>query len=319
MKLYLGVDGGGSKTRAALCDDNGHILARGMGGASNYLTVGVEAATLSLNRAISEALSGYEDQAWTVCIGLAGVGRTADLELIKSALIDASPSLAQAIITHDAHVAWAGATAMRPGIVIISGTGSIAYGVGADGREHRCGGYGPVYSDEGSGYEMGRKAIVHSLRARDGRGAPDEFAQSVCRQLGCETLVDLANKAARNSFSRQDVALLTQSVSSAFVLGNDAAQRIVQEAALSLAELGCAVAGQLDLPSSGNFPVTLTGGAIASVAGLCDAATRHIRATLPSAQVDRGRVSPLGGALLLAMQSAGARVSEVIIKNLSRA
>lgn len=318
MKLYLGVDGGGSKTTAALCDENGHILARGAGGASNYLAVGLEAATFSINRAISEALAGYEDQARTVCIGLAGVGRTEDLALIKSALIDANPSLAQAFITHDAHVAWAGATALRPGVVIISGTGSIAYGVGADGREHRCGGYGPIYSDEGSGYEMGRKAIVHSIRVTDGRGAPDELARSVCRQLGCETLGDLAHRAARNSFPRQDVALLTQSVSSAFVLGNDAAQRIVQEAALSLAELGCTVARHLDLPPSGDFPITLTGGAIASVAGLRDATTKQIRTTLPSAQVDRGRISPLGGALLLAMQSADVKVSEAVVRNLSR-
>ncbi|MDB4893831.1 MAG: hypothetical protein JWN15_93, partial [Firmicutes bacterium] len=166
MRIVLGIDGGGTKTRCLAADGAGCILGEGLAGPSNYQVLGMDGAVAAVMAAVAEALgvAGADlADVEAVCAGLAGVGRPEDHAVMTAALPFAAPVKLR--VVPDAHIALAGALGGQPGAVVISGTGSIAYGIDAGGRTARAGGWGWLLGDEGSGSDIGKRAIMAALAA----------------------------------------------------------------------------------------------------------------------------------------------------------
>src|SRR5437868_12305377 len=171
MKYFLGVDGGASKTAALVTDENSVPLGRGLAGGSNHLRVGIETATRNIERAVNSALveSGIaiREIEYAYC-GIAGSDHPEHHERVVDSLKMFFPR-GNFVVDTDARIALTGAVGFGSGIVIIAGTGSVAFGRNENGDECRAGGWGPILGDEGSGYAIGCDGLTAVLRAYDGR------------------------------------------------------------------------------------------------------------------------------------------------------
>ena len=183
MKYFVGIDGGGTRTTAWLSDEKGRVLARAVAGPSNPLKVGIKSTQREILRATREVLrqahvaarlGGERRRTPTgrgstaaaleaVCVGLAGTDRPPVHRKVLAWLRQAIPARHH-LLTSDAAIALRAAIADSPGVIVISGTGSIAYGRDDRGRVLRSGGWGAFLDDAGSGYDLGRKAIVAALQ-----------------------------------------------------------------------------------------------------------------------------------------------------------
>ena len=176
----IGIDGGGTKTIGILATETGQRLAEVEAGPANYHVVG-EAETRAVLENIVAKL--YEKagvpsgSSVRCCLGMAGLGRAADREVIGR-ICDELGISQNRILTHDAHIALVGGTEKQEGVIVISGTGAIVYGINAEGREARASGWGYLLGDEGSGYDIAIKGLQAVARAADGRGDPTALDRS---------------------------------------------------------------------------------------------------------------------------------------------
>ena len=183
---YLGIDGGGSKTVFLLADEQGHELNRVQSGPSNWLSIGREAAAAAICDGVGK-LTGPAPE--SVCAGFAGAGRPEGRKFYQSVLDPLFPN-ARVRVESDAFVAYVGAIGLKPGILLIAGTGSIAIGRKADGSMIRVGGWGPHFGDEGGGFWVGRAAVQKALHCLDDQTDLD-FPAHLSQKLGVATVRDV--------------------------------------------------------------------------------------------------------------------------------
>src|SRR2546430_13778998 len=172
MTYFLGVDGGASKTAALVTEDTGKPLGGGMAAPSNHLGVGMEPAARNTERAVNKALVTADvasrEIVWAYC-GIAGADHPAHRQEIVDSLNIFFPR-GNFTVDNDARIALTGAIGFGAGVVVIAGTGSVAFGRNDAGEEARAGGWGPTLGDEGSAYGIARAGLAAGLRAYDGRG-----------------------------------------------------------------------------------------------------------------------------------------------------
>jgi glucosamine kinase len=177
VAIFLGIDGGGSKT-SCLIGDETSVLGTGTAGGSNVVRVGEVRARESLASAIRQACTVANvqlPQIARVCVGLAGAARSEVSQPLRGMISEIlsgegahrSINSSEITIVGDMVIALAAAFGEGPGVTVIAGTGSIAYGRSRDGQIARAGGWGFAVSDEGSGHWIGRTAVAASLRAQD--------------------------------------------------------------------------------------------------------------------------------------------------------
>ena len=316
MALFLGIDGGGSRTEACLGDERGRILALAAAGPSNPLKVGMEEAKKELLRAagrvlkaVSTAADGNERPVGTavarrhkplleaVCAGVAGVDRAALHRPLRAWLRKAIPAQHHLLVT-DAEIALHAAVGTAAGMVVVSGTGSIAYARDPRGQTLRAGGWGVLFDDLGSGYDLGRKAIMAALQDRDGRGQRTLLTPSICRALQLTDITQIVLK----SLDPQQVAAIFPLVSEAARQGDRVARRLCREAARDLAQLALALAKRLRLRQ----PVTVvcTGGVFHSSPTIRRCFARCVHQAMPAAQVWLLQRKPVESALAMARELA---------------
>jgi N-acetylglucosamine kinase-like BadF-type ATPase len=181
---FLGIDGGGSKTTFLLEDDSGREAARLVTGPSNWLSSGPSVAHESLARGIA----GLPFPPDVVCGGFAGAGQPEGVRFYRDCLSALLPH-AQLFVETDAFITYVGAIGIKPGVLLIAGTGSIAIARKQDGDSIRVGGWGPHFGDEGGGFWIGREAIRIALRAYDAGEFP-EFVSSIAQELKLRQITD---------------------------------------------------------------------------------------------------------------------------------
>src|SRR5213079_2015369 len=180
-KLVVGVDGGGTRTRAVILSGD-HILGEGTAGPSNPLRVGIANAGAALREAIDKACAAaliHRDDIVAGGIGLAGVRRKDIRTRMREVLIEGL-GIKNIELTTDGDIALYGATDGTPGIVVISGTGSICSGVNRQGKHVFAGGWGPVAGDEGSGSWIARRGLQGVAQASDERGPKTALTRAAC-------------------------------------------------------------------------------------------------------------------------------------------
>ncbi len=304
MGYLLGIDGGGTHTTAWLADDRLSILSRVQVGPSNPIKVGMASAQRELARAYRLALRESRVQPAmldAVCAGLAG-GDSAPVRKRMLAWMRKSIPARAHLLTTDAAVTLAAALDDSEGIIVIAGTGSIAYGHDRYGRVLRAGGWGSLFDDEGSGYDVGRKAVAYALRAFDGRGRPTRLAGSICRELGLGRINEIVAKplAARN------IAALFPLVQAEARAGDAVARSLCREAGGHLADLASALIAQFGWKHR-SIRVICSGGVFQSSPMIRRFFTQRVRDHAPGARVSLLRREPVEGALLLARQLYTAR------------
>lgn len=254
--VFLGVDGGGSKTMAILVDERGRELGRGQAGSANYANVGLEQAKASIYQAVAAArdqASGPVEvrSAW---IGLAGIDTPQARHDFTPHLRALAPHV---LLTNDAELGLS-ALPQAVGVVLIAGTGSIALGRDSHGKIQRSGGWGHILGDEGSGYALGQQALQAAVRAADGRGPSTTLLERILAYWQLANPYDLIS----HIYPRGDKAMIAQlstCVLYAAREGDVVARAITHHAAEELALAVSAVYRKLDFAGQ-PLAVALCGG-----------------------------------------------------------
>lgn len=245
MSLVLGLDGGGTKTVCVLMDSTGKVLGRGEAGASNYQVVGKQAAVLSIQSAITQAVESTEKvKVEAICLGLAGVARPEDIQVAHSFVeqIKSSDSLpvtwalqpSNIVICSDALIALVGGVGHGVGIVAIAGTGSIVFGRNQKGATKRVGGWGHILGDEGSAYYIAVQGMRSALRAYDGRGSSTRLQELLREHLCLLSLENLIEVIYQRGWGVKEIAALAPIVDQAAASGDEVAITIIEDAVKEL-------------------------------------------------------------------------------------
>src|SRR5687767_3846468 len=165
----LGIDAGGTKTVCLLADGNGEVIAEARGGGANLQSAGELAVEKVLHQVMEEALGERDILPAAICLGIAGVDRPDDAEAVRG-IMRRIGFKTPTLVVNDALVALVAGAGEDPGVVIVAGTGSIAYGKDGSGHAARAGGWGYLLGDEGGGFWIGRSALSAVVRQFDGRG-----------------------------------------------------------------------------------------------------------------------------------------------------
>jgi N-acetylglucosamine kinase-like BadF-type ATPase len=308
MQYILGIDGGGSKTIAILADCTGKVVGSAQAGASNYQTIGLESACNSLITVIMEALDGAKATLGTglvdlerivIVVGLAGADRPWDKASLSSMLTGKLPRKpGRFLMENDARIALAGATGIKPGIILIAGTGSIALGIDDAGSQVRVGGWGPLLGDEGSGYSIGKAALTAILREHDGRGKPTSLTGKVLSHLSLTSPEEIIPLVYQGPLERPDIARLAELVLEEASQGDPVSQHVVIRAAKQLVEMIGTVLSRLGLT---NRPTTIaaTGGLLRPGNPLWEAIDQQLNEYYPLSNLAPPLLSPVLGAVLL--------------------
>lgn len=246
MRLFLGVDGGQSGTAALIGDEAGRVVGAGSGGPCNHATAAE--GRQKLMRAVGDSVAAACAQAGldagavrfaAACFGMSGGPE--DKQAILREMLPADV----VEVTDDAVIALAGATAGEPGMVTIAGTGSIVFGRNAAGETARTGGWGYIYGDEGSGFDIARQALRAALRAEEGWGPSTRLARVLLDATGSAKVNEALHRFYMPDWPRSRVAALAPLVDEAAMAGDAVARDILHSAAQQLAVLTAAVRRQL--------------------------------------------------------------------------
>lgn len=315
MTLVLGVDGGQSSTRTLLADGEGTLLGACRTGPANHIH---EPGGLDRQyKALHDGMLGAFGEARIMpcrldvaCVGVTGSGHRPTAE----AALDAH----RLLLLGDMNTAFAGAIPDLIGTVVIAGTGSIAYGRDATGRDHRTGGWGYLAGDEGSGYDLGVRALREVFRAFDGRGPETELTPRMLEHYEVGSLAELRDRIYRPSTTRAYVAASADHVSLAASDGDVVARRLLREAGAKLAELANGVLDHLD--ESAGRAVALVGGLTSSGNALTNSFRNAVHARHPAATIAAPRLDAARGAVVLALRELGGGApTESLITRLARA
>jgi N-acetylglucosamine kinase-like BadF-type ATPase len=297
-RYVMGIDGGATKTLAAVLDLEEMALHLANGGPSNEDAVGPRAAVRVVlevaDTALERAGAGRDDLAAAV-LAVAGTDTDAVAHHLRAARRE------EWLVVNDVVGAWAAATGAQPGIGVISGTGSNVFGVGPRGNPWRAGGWGHLLGDEGSGYWLGVHSIHAALRDRDGSGPHTALGDAACEFFGCSSVEALAAYVYAKPLTKGEIAAFAARTAELAEAGDTVAGELFERGAAELGEQVAAVIAHTGL--SGAFPVGLIGGTFRASDLLATPLAAFIHRSVPEAQVERVGLAPVGGSLLLAARA----------------
>lgn len=322
MKTFLGVDGGGTQTRFRLIDETGRVLASHLEGPAYYLEIGLEQLRGMLARGLAQTLRKgqvREEDLSYAFLGLPAYGE--DSKLLPA--LDAAPLQAlphrRYRCDNDMVCGWAGALAGADGINMVSGTGSIAYGEYA-GRSARAGGWGELFSDEGSSYWLAREGLRLFSRMSDGREPRGPLYEHVRRQFALASDLDLCAAIYGQEIARRSqFAQLSKLVMAAAAEGDRAALGLFEAAARELAEMVEAVRVQLHIPADASIPVSSSGGMFQPGNGLREGLRSELQRRSAQYRFIEPQLPPDVGAAIQAARLNGTPLSAESLAALARA
>jgi glucosamine kinase len=303
--IVVGMDGGGSKTRVIVADDAGTQLAEVVAPGSAVRSGQVEHSADVITAALRDALASCEMThvvPKVLCVGVAGVGREQERQALWQVLT--SRELADEIVVHtDVSIALDDAFGDGPGVLLVSGTGSIAYGRGPAGQVARCGGWGPICGDEGSGQWVGRRALSVVTASVDGREPETALIGAVLTAAQVNEPQDLITWAAEASPAQ--LASLAPVVSSVADAGDLRANAIISLAVEELVVHVRTLSRQLFGDERAATPVAFTGGMLTKGTTLRKRLEHRLKSAVPGAQVRLGEVNAARGAVRAALRLIG--------------
>ena len=326
--LYLGIDGGQSHTGAVIADSEGNVKGRGHSGPSNHAEQ--PGGRERLQRAIIESVGN----ALQSVVGHASAAQREHMSLINRTVFAAAhcamtggAEFKEEVIGgilharilkvgHDAPAALAGATGGEAGIVVIAGTGSVAYGEKANGDHLQVGGWGHLFGDEGSGFWIALQGIRRAMQSYDGLSGPTALTALALQHFSRPDLRTLALDVYGEKITRDSLATFAEQVHQAAVAGDHVAREVIAEAGQSLAMLALTAARRLNL-SPDESRIACVGGVFRG-ALVREAFAAVLGENMAAMKIMEPRFDPAIGALLLAYRAAGCEKSERLLLNLEK-
>lgn len=317
--VVAGVDGGASSTTCVLLDSSGQILGVGRGGPVDHLykASGRRQTRQALREAFTSAQSAAKRRLRlrAVVVGLTGLEPGSSMSRAAARIVREVAPARVVRVTWDGEVAFAGAAAGRPGVMVIAGTGSVAFGRNASGRTARAGGFGYLIDDQGGGVSIGQAALRAALRSTDGRGGPTALLPLIAARLG--RWPRIRERVYGETGGRTLLASLVPLVEKAARRGDPVAREILQQAGRELAELVLAVAARLEMIDE-PFLVFPVGGVFAMDRLVLDPLQKTLRMRAPGCLVRQPAFPPEVGAALMALETAGVTPAPGILQRLGR-
>jgi glucosamine kinase len=303
--IVVGIDGGASKTHAIVADLTGRTLGETVGPASAVRPGRADVSADVIESVVGEALAacGLSDTPRALAIGVAGIGRDTERQQLWQAL--AGRDLASEIVMQsDFSIALDDAFGDGPGVLILSGTGSVAFGRGPTGSTARCGGWGPNFGDEGSGAWIGRRALSVVSAAADGREPETALTGAILTAVELDETADLIGWAA--DATPAQFATLAPVVVAVAESGDLRANAVLTLAVEELVLHARALARKLFTDERAALPLALTGGMLGRGSTLRKRLEHRLKSAVPGAQLRTDQVIPARGAVRAALRVAGA-------------
>ena len=300
--LYLGVDGGGTKTRAVLLDEAKTMIGEGFAGASNPLRVGLETAISNIFSALDKACDEANVSRGDVVaatFGLAGVRRV-DLRQRVRERIALTLGIRTVEVVTDAEIALYGATLGKPGVVVIAGTGSICYGKNEKGETAVAGGWGPIAGDEGGGSSIARRALQEIAKASDGRGKPTRLSEAGIDYFRTSTPENLLIAIYAPQMDNTKIAGFARLVAETAKEGDAVALQILKEAGVELGLAANAVIKKLNLQRR-KVPIGYVGSIFSAGALITSSMLETVHKFAPKAYLAEPLLQPANAAAHLAL------------------
>jgi N-acetylglucosamine kinase len=316
MDYVLGIDGGGTNTLCVIADKKGNLLSKGMSGPSNCLVVGKKQARLSIVSAVEGAKRNCSvkiSRFKVACLGMAGVFRPATRAMIEK-IIKELDIADKVVLDTDAAIALAGAVADF-GVVVVAGTGSIAFGLNRNGEIKRASGWGYLLGDEGSAYDIGLKAIRASLRAYDGRGDKTLLVSKLVKRLNLAAMDKLIERVYINHMEPHEIAALAPVVVEAAKEGDHVARNILMETGKELGLAVHAVIKGLHMENE-SFDVALTGGVFDAGDLILKSFEEVTMKIAPKCRIIPAKYEPVIGAVLIALREIGVEIDDDVFESI---
>ncbi|MBC7320836.1 hypothetical protein H5T89_09340 [bacterium] len=293
-RYILGIDSGGTKTEVAVSTETGEIIARAYSGPSNWTTTPRKVAKENIIEGIESALRQVPGiKIDLISAGVAGVSKR---EWEMREFLHSLNIAREVIVTTDAHIALVGALLDTEGVIVIAGTGSIGYGRKGN-LEKRTGGWGYLLGDEGSAYDVGRRGIIASLKAYDGRGEKTILLDMFYEYVGygdMEALIKVIYEKAKDTISG-----FARYVVKAGEIGDRVALEILHSAVYELSLLGISTAEGIGYKRDDVFNLAYTGGFFKAKDIVIEPFVRFIKERFPNANIFSAKAEPIVGAIII--------------------
>jgi N-acetylglucosamine kinase-like BadF-type ATPase len=309
-RYVLGIDAGGSKTRAILADEAGRMVAGSRGSGANLRTHGELEVEKVLHSVIEQAQAEGGARAEALAIGIAGADRPDDHAVLRE-ILRRIGFRDRVVVANDARIAFIAGSDRRVGLALICGTGSIAWGRNAAGEIARAGGWGWHLGDEGSGFWIGERAIRAVMRAFDGRGPATALEKPLYEHFRIARPEAIVRELYDREYPRHHVATFAVEVEKAAEAGDAVARKLLTDASGELVLAAKTVVARLRLEES-PYDVVLAGGTFRALPSL----EASVQAALSGGQARVARLEeePAMGAVKLALEElegVGSRQSTV--------
>ena len=301
--IYLGVDGGGTKTQAILFNESGNVIGDGFAGASNPLRVGLEPAVNNIFQAVtaaSEAANQSRGDIVSAVFGLAGVRRIDLRQRIRERLSEKLGILTVEVYT-DAEIALFGTTLGKAGVVVIAGTGSICYGRNEAGTTAIAGGWGPLAGDEGGGAGIARRGLQAIAKSSDGRGELTKLSEAGTVYFRAATPENLLTAIYSPQMDNTKIAGFARLVVETARQNDPVAVAILEEAGVELGTAVNAVVTKLKL-SRKKIPIGTVGSIFQAGKLLTDSLLRTVHEITPKAYLAKPILQPASAAAQMAFE-----------------
>ena len=305
MAIYLGIDGGGTKTTCVVADERS-VLGSATSGGSNITRLGEARVRESLEACVRDACAAAKvdpQKIESTCVGLSGAGRPEVRDAVTRMMAEIVGGRAQ--VVSDLETTLEAAFGGGPGVVMIAGTGSIAYGRDAEGHTARSGGWGLAISDEGSGQWVGRAAVSAVLGAKDAGEEPALLAP-ILKLWQVATLDELVRRA--NASPPPDFSSLFPLVLAAADGGDTLARDLLTKAGGELGTLARNVIRRR-FGATGPVPVAMAGGVFRQSDRVREVFYNNVTAEFPQAKVRSEVVEAVEGALSLARKAVAGKTT----------
>ena len=302
--LYLGVDGGGTKTSVALMNADQKVIAEGSGGPSNPLRVGVETAVANIAKAIDKACDNGDVSRGDIVaatLGLAGVRRKDIRERVQESFV-ARFRVRKITVVTDADIALYGTTLGEAGLVVIAGTGSVCLGIDGNGGRAMSGGWGPIAGDEGGGRGIAGEALHAIAKASDGRGPMTQLSERAAVYFRASNVDNLIGAIYAPNMDNSRIAGFAKFVVETAAEGDNIAIEIINAAGRELGTAAVAVIEKLELEKA-QFPIGCVGSVFNAGELLTGPMNDLILATAPNASLAKPKMPPAHAAALMAMRN----------------
>ena len=312
----LGIDGGGSRTRALLCDTYGQIIGQGFSGGSNPRSSSAGELKEHLQEAIEQATRSIDcSKILAAHFGLAGAGDAMTRAKVQAIAKELLSEQTTHTIGHDLEIALAGGLVSNTGIVLVAGTGSACYGRTCGGRSAMCGGWGDLVDDVGSGSWIGLRALQVCVRQTDGRLPESPLKKAVMDFLKIDHMNAFKARIHDLGLSRSERARLAPTILELASAGDEGSLAIVTEAVTALSSCVLSTRCQLAI----NAPAVVLAGGLIQNTYFSNSLEAELNTRIPSAIITPPILGPSAGAILMALKAASCEISKVSIEKLKEA